>query len=92
MFQVTLTNDQTIDGLKDAIKQQNVNDLKEINAKELTLYQMFILDNDNLCGELSSMNFNTNRLLRSTQKLLAIFPTGAEEGHLHRVALKPGAW
>ena len=83
MLQVTLTNDQTIDSLKDVIKQKNANNLKEIDAKELTLYQVFILDNDHLGGKLSSMNFDTNILLWSMQKLSAIFPTGAEEGHLH---------
>ena len=65
MLQVTLTNDQTIDSLKDVIKQKNANNLKEIDAKELTLYQVFILDNDLLGGKLSSMNFDTNILLWS---------------------------
>ena len=72
-----------VDSLKDVIKQKNANNLKEIDAKELTLYQVFILDIDHLGGKLSSMNFDTNILLWSMQKLSAIFPTGAEEGHLH---------
>ena len=42
IFSVTLCSDQTVGGLKKAIKQERGNDLKDIDALKLTLYKVLI--------------------------------------------------
>ena len=92
LFSVSIHDDQTVDDLKDAIKRKNANDLNDIDAYELTLYQVLIRDDGNLVSQLSGKKFDSGKALRPTSTLEDVFPNGALKGHLHIVALKPSAF
>ena len=92
LFSVSIHDDQTVDDLKKMIKCKKANDLKDIDADELTLHQVLIRDDGNLTSELSGKKFDSGKALRPTSTLDDVFPNGALKGHLHIIALKPSAF
>ena len=94
-FSVKLGNDKTIDHLKDAIKHENANYLKDIDANELTLYKLSIPGKD-MSQALSTLRFDESddrvEELDPMDSLDEVFPNGVEEEHLHIVAVKPSTW
>ena len=91
-FSVKLGNDETIGHLKDAIKHENANYLKDIDANELTLYKLSIPRKD-MSQALSTLRFDESddrvEKLDPMDSLDEVFPNGVEEEYLHIVAVKP---
>lgn len=92
-FSITLGNDKSVDHLKDAIKCKNANSLKDIDAKELTLYKVSI-PRKSIAHTLSTLQFDGSddrvEELDFLDSLFEVFPNGVEKKHFHIVAIKTG--
>lgn len=80
-FSITLGNDKSVDHLKDAIKCKNANSLKDIDAKELTLYKVSI-PRKSIAHTLSTLQFDGSddrvEELDFLDSLFEVFPNGVE--------------
>ena len=92
-FPVELGNDRTVGDLKKAIKFENPHRLDDIDAAELTLYKVSILAK-NVAQTLRALRFDGSddrvEELDAMDLSVDVFPNGAEKGHLHIVATRPG--
>ena len=92
-FSITLGNDKSVDHLRRAIKHENPNALKDIDARELTLYKVSI-PRKSITHTLSTLQFDGSddrvEELDFLDSLFEVFPNGVEKKHFHIVAIKTG--
>jgi hypothetical protein len=71
-FPVTIERSETVDDLKEAILKKNPNALKDVDSRELTLYQVALPDGEEL-EQLASQAEKT-KLTMPSRELSEIFP------------------
>lgn len=93
LFSVSINDDQTVDDLKDAIKHKKANQLKEIDADQLTLYKVLI-ENGQLKQVLQDIVLESDEapeLEDPSLTLLEVFqPADVKPKHLHIIVKLPG--
>ncbi|KAI9437874.1 hypothetical protein F5148DRAFT_1262269, partial [Russula earlei] len=77
-FPVNIEGSETVGDLKDAIWQKNPNELKDIDAAGLVLYQVDLPDDEDL-EEAAKQAAKDQPTLKATRLLSTLFPTGPPE-------------
>lgn len=91
LFVVVIKCGYVVSELKDAIKLQNANQLKGINACDLTLYKASV-ENNQLKQTLQGLKLGSEEAPELDNPLLVlsdVFPD-LERGHLHVIVTTPG--
>ncbi|THU75854.1 hypothetical protein K435DRAFT_880063 [Dendrothele bispora CBS 962.96] len=87
-FPVRFLSELTVADLKEQIKATNIQDLKEIQASELDLFKVFLLDEGDLMKSVKS-EIEGKAPLTPTGRLAKIFPDGPPEETIHIVVKLP---
>ncbi|KAI6022152.1 hypothetical protein PISMIDRAFT_680637, partial [Pisolithus microcarpus 441] len=74
VFKVNISKEAGVGRLKAMLKRENPDTFKDVDAKDLELYSLFIPSNADRTVELGNWRSHGNELLDVTQKLANTFP------------------
>jgi Crinkler effector protein N-terminal domain len=88
MFSVQLSHEAFVHNLKKAIKEEKSNDLDQIDANNLELYNVTVAQDD-LDSGLNNIDLDSLTKLRAVLGLSRVFPDPPPDGHLHLIVIRP---